>query len=207
MRTRLTYAASAGALAVVTYVSLAVASYAHYPTAFNPRDNWLSDLGNVSLNPSGALLYRLDAILVGVLLAVFFLGFGFMASKQETRVRIFLFLAQLCGSIAAGALILTGIFSEGTHASHSFWSVVLYIAFGTAVFLSGWAFLHYPGFPRSLSYFAFSVTVLDWIMAAFNKTYFLEWIMVALLLLYVGIVSYRMIVISARISAASPAPA
>jgi hypothetical protein len=118
-----------------------------------------------------------------------------MARQQGTRVRIFLFLAQLFGWVAAGALIMTGIFSEGGHASHSLWSNVLYISFGTAVFLSGWAFLYYPGFSRRLSYFAFIVILIDWIMSAFNRTHFLEWIMVALLLLYVGVVSRRMILV------------
>ena len=46
MRNRLTWTIVTGTLAVVAYIALAIASYAYYPSAFNPRDNWLSDLGN-----------------------------------------------------------------------------------------------------------------------------------------------------------------
>jgi hypothetical membrane protein len=61
---------AAGVVAIALYVILAVASYALYPAAFNPRDNWLSDLGNAALNPSGSLLYRADAVVVGILVAL-----------------------------------------------------------------------------------------------------------------------------------------
>ncbi len=183
---------AAGILSILVFIFLAVVSYLYYPTAFNPRDNWLSDLGNGLLNPSGAWLYRIDAILVGVLLGLFFLGLSVLWSGQITRVKLFVFLTQVFGVIAAFAVIMTGIFSEGLHASHSLWSAIIYISFGTAVLFSGFAFLRHPGFPRSLSYLAFAITVIDWIMAAFNTTHFLEWIMVTLMLVYVGAVAYRM---------------
>lgn len=191
MTRRLTLTAVAGTLSILVYLCFTVISYAHYPAAYNPRDNWLSDLGNGSLNPSGALLYRLGCILTGALLALFFVGLRVMTRGRPTKVRIFFWLSQGFGLIAALALVLTGIFSEGAHASHSFWSAVLYISFGTAVFLCGWAFLYLPRFSRSLSYLAFAITVSDWVMSAFNKTHFLEWIVVTLMLVFVGAVSYR----------------
>jgi hypothetical protein len=191
MTRRLTLTATAGALSILVYLCFTLVSYAYYPAAFNPRDNWLSDLGNGSLNPSGALLYRFGCVLTGVLLALFFVGLKVMARGQPTKVRVFFWLSQGLGLIAAFALIMTGIFSEGAHASHSFWSAVLYISFGTAVFFCGWAFLYLPRFSRSVSYLAFAITVINWVMAAFNKTYFLEWIVVTLMLVFVGAVSYR----------------
>jgi hypothetical membrane protein len=191
MTRRPTLTATAGALSILVYLCFTLISYAYYPAAFNPRDNWLSDLGNGSLNPSGALIYRLGCVLTGVLLALFFIGLRVMTRGQSTKVRIFFSLSQGFGLIAALALIMTGIFSEGAHASHSFWSAVLYISFGTAVFFCGWAFLYLPRFSRSLSYFAFAITVIDWVMSAFNKTRFLEWIVVTLMLVFVGAVSYR----------------
>ena len=183
--------AMAGFLSILVYVCFTLASYAYYPTAFNPRDNWLSDLGNASLNPSGASLYRIGAVLTGVLLALFFIGLRVIARGQPTKVRIFFSLSQGFGVIAALALIMTGVFSEGAHASHSFWSAVLYISFGTAVFFCGWAFLYLPRFSRSLTYLAFAITVINWVMSAFSKTHFLEWIVVTLMLVFVGAVSYR----------------
>jgi Protein of unknown function (DUF998) len=198
MRNRLRLAAATGALAIVAYVTLAAASYASYPTAFSPLDNWLSDLGNTDLNPSGSLLYRLDAVVIGILLALFFIGIRFSALDQRNRGRVFITLAQVFGLVAAFALLMTGIFSEGTHASHSLWSNVLYVSFGMAVFFSGWAFLYFAHIPRGLSYLAFLVTAATWAMSALNKTFLLEWILVALMLLFVGAVSYRMMTLSSR---------
>jgi hypothetical protein len=191
MRRRFTLATAAGILGILVYLCLTLASYAYYPAALNPQDNWLSDLGNGSLNPSGALLYRLGCVLTGVLLGLFFVGLRTMTRSQSARPRIFFMVSQGFGLIAAFALIMTGIFSEGEHASHSLWSAVLYISFGTAAFFCGWAFLYYPRFSRSLSYLAFAITVIDWVMSAFNTTHFIEWIMVSLMLLFVGAVSYR----------------
>ena len=178
MARRLTLTAVAGALSILVYLCFTVISYAYYPASYNPRDNWLSDLGNGSLNPSGALLYRLGCILTGALLALFFVGLRVMRQGQPKKVTIFFSLSQGFGLIAALALVLTGIFSMGAHASHSFWSAVLYISFGTAVFFCGWAFLYLPRFSRSLSYLALAITMINWLMSAFNKTHFLEWIVV-----------------------------
>lgn len=179
-------------LAILTYLCLALISYAYFPTAFSPQDNWLSDLGNSNLNPAGALFYRLGSGLTGVLLALFFIGLWTIARHQSVRVKVFVLLCQIFGVIGALALLLSGIFSLGTHASHSLWSVMLYIAFGTAIFFCGWAFLYFPSLSRDLSYFAFATTPVHWVMAAFNKIHLIEWVVVALMLVFVGAVSYRM---------------
>jgi len=180
-----------GSLTIAVYLAFTLAAYSGYPHSFSPGGNWLSDLGNPLLNPSDALLYRLGCILTGVILAVFFAVLGPLRSGQPKRVRVYLLIAQALGALGGLALVLTGIFSEGTHSSHSFWSAVLYISFGTAVFFLGLAYLFIPGFSRRLSYLAFAITACDWVMSAFNRTHFLEWIVVALMLLFVGALSVR----------------
>jgi hypothetical protein len=192
MARRLTVSTTAGILTILVYLGLTVASYAYHPTAFNPRDNWLSDLGDADQNPSGALLYRLGSGLTGVLLALFFIGLWVVARGRSTRVKVFVLLTQVFGVVGAFALLMSGIFSLGAHASHSLWSVMLYIALGTAMFFCGWTFLYFPRLSRHLSYFAFAVTPIDWVMAVFNRTHFIEWIVVALMLIFVAAVSYRM---------------
>jgi len=190
---RLTLSTRAGMLAILVYLCLTLVSYAYYPKVFNPRDNWLSDLGNADLNSTGALFYRLGSGLTGVLLVVFFIGLWVIARGRSIRVKVFVLLSQVFGVIGAFALFMSGIFSLGAHASHSLWSVMLYIALGTAVFFCGWTFLYFPRLSRHLSYFAFAVTAVDWVMAAFNQTHFIEWIVVALMLIFAGAVSFRMI--------------
>jgi hypothetical membrane protein len=180
-----------GSLTIAVYLAFTVAAYAGYPRSFSPGGNWLSDLGNPLLNPSHALIYRLGCILTGVILVVFFAALAPLRSGQPKRVRVYLLIAQALGALGGLALMLTGVFSEGTHSSHSFWSAVLYISFGTAVFFIGLAYLFIPGFSRKLSYLAFAITACDWVMAAFNQTHFLEWIVVALMLMFVGALSVR----------------
>ncbi|MBN1460864.1 MAG: hypothetical protein JXA57_15130 [Armatimonadetes bacterium] len=107
-------------------------------------------------------------------------------------MRVFVLLSQVFGVVGAFALLMSGIFSLGAHASHSLWSVTLYIALGTAIFFRDWTFLYFPRLTRRLSYFAFAITLVNWVMAAFNKTHVIEWIVVALMLIFVGAVSYRM---------------
>jgi len=189
---RLTLSTVAGMLAILIYLCFALVSYAYYPAAFNPQDNWLSDLGNADLNPTGALFYRLGSGLTGVVVALFFIGLCVIARGHSTRVKVFVVLSQVFGVIGAFALLMSGIFSLGAHASHALWSIMLYIALGTAMFFCGWAFLYFPRLSRHLSYFAFAVTVLNWVMAAFNKTHLIEWIVVALMLVFFGMVSCRM---------------
>ena len=60
-----------------------------------------------------------------------------------------------------------------------------------AVFFTGWAFLYFPGISRRFSYFALALTAVDWVMGMFKKTHFLEWLMVAMMLVYVGTLSWR----------------
>lgn len=192
MTRRLTLSTTAGMLTILVYLCFTLASYAQHPTAFNPRDNWLSDLGSATSNPAGALLYRLGSGLAGVLLALFFLGLWGVARGRLTRVKVFVLLGQIFGVIGAFALLMSGIFSLGAHASHSLWSVTLYVSLGTAIFFCGWTFLYFPRLSKHLSYFAFAITLINWVMAAFNRTHFIEWIVVALMLIFVGAVSYRM---------------
>lgn len=195
---RLSLTSFAGVLVILVYLGLSFASYLHYPGIFNPRDNWLSDLGNSALNPSGAVLYRVGSILTGLLIADLFIGLSAAWRGRAGRGTIFFRIAQVFGVAAAFALVSTGVFSEGQHASHSLWSAVMFICFGMAVFFSGWAFLYLPGISRRFSYFAFALTVVDWVMGMLNKTHFLEWVMVAMMLIYVGALSWRMASVASR---------
>ncbi len=187
-----------GVLVILVYLCLSVASYLHYPRSFNPHDNWLSDLGDAALNPSGAFLYRIGSILTGLLVADFFLGLRAAWRNQPSSARVSFRIAQIFGIVAAIALIMTGVFSEGQHVSHSLWSGILFVSFGMAVLFSGWALLSDRGVSRRLSYFAFAITAVDWVMGIFSETHFLEWLMVALMLVYVGAVSWRMAWIASR---------
>jgi len=58
----------AGIAVIVLYCVFTFSSWALYPTAYSPVTNWLSDLGNSTNNPHGAILYNLGCILTGIAL-------------------------------------------------------------------------------------------------------------------------------------------
>ena len=192
MKARYPLATISGLLTIVIYLSLALVAFFSYPTTFSPQGNWLSDLGNRLLNPHGAAYYRSAALLSGVLLAVFFVALGSSFRQQGGKRGLFMTVAEVFGLIAALALVMTGVFPEGRAAPHSAFSTALYISFGTAVWFVSWAFLYVPGRTRWLSYLAFVVVAASWAFAAFSHTYWLEWVVVFLLLLFVGAVAVVM---------------
>ncbi len=61
----------AGLTAVIGYLVFTTSAYLFYPSAYTPYANWLSDLGNYSQNPAGAILYDIGVSLTGLLIAAF----------------------------------------------------------------------------------------------------------------------------------------
>ena len=186
-----------GVAVVVAYVALATLAWRQYTGGFGPRGNWLSDLGNPALNPRGAVFYRAAVVLVGVLLALFFAGLGVWRAERSLagdpvgrrKVARFLAVAQLFGVLAALAALMTGVFPADGKTAHSVWSAVLYAAIGMAVWFVGWALLSVPRAPRGLSWFAFVVTVATFVFGVFYNRPWFEWLVVALLLVFVGLVA------------------
>jgi hypothetical protein len=58
------------------------------------------------------------------------------------------------------------------------------------VWFVGWAFLSVPTPTRTLSYFCFAVVPAVWAFSALPHTYWLEWVVVFLLLLFVASVAW-----------------
>ncbi|RIE05699.1 hypothetical protein [Candidatus Cryosericum terrychapinii] len=179
-----------GALVLVLYVGLAKISYLLYPSFFGPRGNWLSDLGSNQLNPHGAIYYRLAGILGGLVLMFFFIGLKDWYKGQKDKSRIFMTIAQLFGVLTSLAFAMTGFFSEDNLVPHSFWSVTNYICFGTAAFFVGFALLYHKDVPRLFSVFCFILAIVDIVSGVYGKTYWLEWLVVFMLLVFVASVSY-----------------
>ena len=179
----------AGVVSIVVCVSLATAAYVVYPWAFSPMTNWISDLGNMWLNPRGAMLFRADMVVVGVGLSVFFLGLRALTHGQRLLTKALIVLAQLSGLVASAALVMTGVFSENQESAHALWATVLFVALAATVVLLGWGVLSHPGVPTWISYFALAAFAAD-IVSVVARSHWLEWIAVPLLLIFVAQVSY-----------------
>jgi hypothetical membrane protein len=116
----------AGVAVIVLYCVFTFSSWALFPTAYSPSTNWLSDLGNSTYNPRGAIIYDVACILTGIALFPFFIGFY----KWYTAVRwrkASLVLTQAIGCAAAYALIMIGVFSEDSGSLHKLWSDVFFL--------------------------------------------------------------------------------
>jgi hypothetical protein len=179
-----------GIVVLVLYIGLAVAARFYYPSSFGPATNWLSDLGNRNLNPDGAIFYRLAGMLGGVILALFFAGLADWYRGLRSKPRVFMTIAQVFGVLTSFAFAMTGYFSEDMIVPHSFWSIANYICFGTAAFFVGFALLYNKTVPLAFSVFCFVLAAVDIASGVFGKTYWLEWLVVAMLLLFVASVSY-----------------
>jgi hypothetical membrane protein len=191
VRARFPVATIAGLTSVAVCVSLAVAAYLVYPDQqrFGPLSNWFSDLGDTWRNPHGALLFRLDMLLVGVSLAVFFLGLSTLTLGQVRRTRSLIALAQVSGLAGALALALSGIYSENQQPAHALWATFAFVALALSVLLLGGGVLSHRGLPSWIGFFAFAACAADVVLIAARR-HWLEWVAVPLLLLFLAQLSW-----------------
>ncbi len=187
-------------------MALAVAAYVVYPWAFSPMTNWISDLGNTWLNPRGAFLFRIDMVVVGVGLAIFFVGLRALTRGQRLRTRLLIVLAQFSGLVASLALVMTGIYSENQESAHALWATILFVALAVTVMLIGWGVLYHPGVPGWLSYFALASCTVD-VVSIFARSHWLEWVAIPLMLAFVVQVSYGAWRATSNSAAQGPQPA
>lgn len=179
----------AGVASIVVCVSLAGGAYALYPWAFSPMTNWISDLGNSLWNPIGSVLFRLDMVIVGVGLAAFFLGLRALTHDQRIWTRLLIGLGQIGGLVTSLAVTMTGIYSEDQATAHALWASILFISLAVTVLFIGWGLFFHPRVPSLFGAFAFAVCAAD-VLSIVNRSYWLEWVTVPLLLVFVAQLSY-----------------
>lgn len=181
----------AGVSVIVVYCVFTFASWALYPTAYSPVTNWLSDLGNSTYNPRGAILYNLGCILTGIALFPFFIGlYEWYNDKKWFRLGLIVWQAEGCA--AAFSLIMIGVFSEDSGWLHTLWSTVFFILIlGVLIGLGSLLFTH-PRYIRAIAYCGFIVAAID-VMLIFFETPSLEWFTVFTALGYVGLMAYNLL--------------
>ena len=85
-----------GLLAVIIFSVFTFTAAALFPSMVNPLYIWLSNLGNVELNPSGAIFFNLGCIITGLILIPFFIGL-YQWNLQKTLNKILLIIGQSLG--------------------------------------------------------------------------------------------------------------
>lgn len=147
-----------GILAVFIFLILLFTAYLMFPGQYTPLENWISDLGNMELNPQGAMIFNLGCILTGFVLIPFFISLSWLKRENCNKLLI---TTQIFGFIAAIFLIMVGIFPENYPPWHWIWSALFFITLLIFLVLVTILMWSHPLFPRPLAYYGFLVIVVD----------------------------------------------
>ncbi len=179
--------ASTAIVASIIYLAFTAIALAYYPQTYSPLTNWLSDLGNPTVNPSGALYYDAGGVVTSVALIFFFMGM-YTWRLGDKKAKTFLLASQIAGIALALCFIMTAVFPLGVNTSvHSTFSVMLFVFIGFFEIFSASAARRNKAFPKTLSVFGFAVAIVNFGLAVsfnFGDFFFGEWLMVGLFIAY-----------------------
>ena len=154
-----------GFIATILYCSLTYVSILHYPDFFSPFTDFLSRLGNSSLNPTGAIYYNLAVIQAGLMLLLTYLGI-FSAYKKKEQHRV-LFIATAFGMINSFSIIMSGVFSEDIYSLHFVFSLLIFATWIPVLFSMNYFLFKQGGYEKGISYYGFALGGLNIIFVLF----------------------------------------
>ncbi|MCE5213357.1 MAG: DUF998 domain-containing protein [Methanobacterium sp.] len=207
MNSRWLYLNLLGLLAFIVFTVFTLTSLTLYPTTYTPLYDWLSNLGNVILNPKGAIFFNLGCIITGLILIPFIVNFH-RWNPQQRYQKILIYSVIILGIYACISLIGVGLFPE-THikmhilaASGVFGTLFLMIIIFTI------ALKDHPQFMRIVALWGVIAIITDLIfvillrlpqyhdsLADFHPTIplpGLEWASVYASLIWIALISYNM---------------
>jgi hypothetical protein len=187
---------------IFTFISLAL-----YPTTYTIPFNWLSNLGNIYLNPAGAIFFNWGCIITGFILMPFILSF-YRWKPSGNLGKVLIVSAIIFGVFASISLIGVGIFPETHIKLHVLAASGVFESLFLIVILMTLSLFKHPKFIRSVAYIGFFAVVIDVLfvillslpqykdlLASFNPTVpvpGLEWAAVFSSLIWIGALSYNM---------------
>jgi hypothetical membrane protein len=178
-----------------------------YPTYYNPLYGWLSNLGNVNLNPSGAIFFNWGCIITGLILIPFFVGL-YAWKPRKIWGKILLVLGMVIGIFAAISLIMVGIYPETESVSHFIAATSVFSSLFLIIILINLALYENPKFIRGVAYFGVLAIIVDItfqyivasnkdILAVFNPTTpvpGLEWASTWLSMIWLALLALNMLI-------------
>jgi len=180
----------AGILVILFYCAFTFTSIVLFPRPVSPVNDWLSDLGNSSYNPQGAIFYNLGCVLTGLALFPFFAGFYYWYTDEKWRKSLIV-ITQAVGFIAAFALMMIGVFSEDAGAIHHTWSLVFFVFNLLVLILANVSLMTHRKFIKPIGYYGLIVAVINLLFVGLAYTSILEWFTVFTVLGYVAFLSYN----------------
>ena len=157
-----------------------------FPLPYSPFHNWLSDLGNPEISPSGAGFYDLGLALTAGCTLIFFLGLLQFRLRDNRVQTIMTILTAVFGSLGAFGMLMSTVYPIHHPAAHSFWSMVNFTSTGTGFGFSIAAFRYSLRYPRWLLAFGAIVVLATLAVCAFFITtiFLSEWVVISLWLAY-----------------------
>ncbi len=143
----------------IAYCVLTFISFTFYPEPFSPFDDYLSVLGNSTLNPNGAVFYNLAVIQAGLLLPLFYAGL-YKAFGEQGRSKL-LTLAVLVGVFNSLSVTMSGVFSENVYELHYMWSLLIFITWIPVLFLTNIALLKQGGYIAWVCIYGLILGIID----------------------------------------------
>ena len=180
----------AGILVILFYCAFTFTSIVLFPRPVSPMSDWLSDLGNSSYNPQGAIFYNVGCVLTGLALFPFFAGFYYWYTDEKWRKSLVM-ITQAVGFIAAFALMMIGVFSEDAGAIHHLWSLMFFVFNLLALTSANVSLMTHRKFIRPIGYYGLIVAVINLLLVGLAYTSILEWFTVFTALGYVAFLSYN----------------
>lgn len=175
-------------VAACIYLAFTLTAILYYPLPYSPLTNWLSDLGNPTQNPTGAIYYNTGGIITSAVLIVFFVGM-YTWSAGDKKGKIFLTLSQVFGIVFALAFLMSALFPLGVNDSvHSMFSIMLFVFVGFFEIFSASATRRNPSAPRWLVYFGFAAAMINFAFGVsfnFMDLFVGEWIIIAVFIIYI----------------------
>lgn len=198
-----------GFLSIITFCTFFLISAAFFPGIITPLNNWISDLGNSSLNPNGATFFNLGCILTGILLFPYFFGLKKLSLDNKWQ-KSCMIVGQTAGCCSAFALIMVGVFSEDIMDIHLFWSNIYFTLNMLFLLFFTISLLKHPDIIRSIKIYGVIIMIIDVFFVSFvirapppnqdpdftrvilMMLKFLEWFTIFASLSYIGLIIYNM---------------
>lgn len=194
-----------GFLAVLIFLFFTITSFALYPGHYSPFNSWVSDLGNVNLNPAGSTLFNWGCIVTGLILVTFFSGLHRWQPHKKCN-RVLLMLGVIIGIFSSISLIFVGIFPETDIKMHQIASIGVFSSIFFVIILLNLALFKHPNFIRAVAYYGLFVIIAELVfqhvltMKNYTSTFnpvmsasFMEWVVVISSLAWIGFLSLNML--------------